>query len=842
MIPPPRPYLLKLLLFLAAINLGHSSYGQVTEVRGHVIDAGNKQPLSYATIQFKGNILSVVQTDADGFFILRSYTTSDSIVVHYIGYTDRVIRIKRGAYQDVNIMLTNKGIELKAIVVKPTKRRRHQVDTPALYVFRQVVAHKKDNREESLNDYKAEEYQKMIIGVVNPKMWFLKLKILKPFAFALANRDTTADSTVTIPALLKEDVTDVYYRKDPRTIRRITKATQFTGIKNKSLGNLLNYTFDRINIYDEIFVLLDKSFVSPFAEGAYATTYDYFLRDTMKIDGRTSYKLSFVGKSNIDVALKGYAWIDSATWGIKSIEFRPNEHANLNYLKDYNISQSYKLFNNKTWMLTSEDLMTQATIIKRAGKNQMGVVVKKHLSLRDIQIDVPIPDSIFAGSEKEIILPGAHDRTKEYWDTMRFDPLKLSEIRLIKIHDTIKSVPAYKRFYWVIKVFTTGKLQCGPIDFGRITKFVSENSIEGVRLRLGAETNEFFSNKYHIFGYLAYGTRDKVFRYNITTHFPLPEKNDLWRQFEFYYQYDLNQLGAQSQLLTFDNFLTLLGAAQLTKIMSIREWKLSLENEWIHGFTSIMSAHQQIYYDIPGVFDFKVRQDDGNIAHIPNFNTFELGIDNRYSYHDKYYRAGFYRFFITTKSPVFLFNYHIGVLDLDGKTSVYNKFIATMVHRLAWTLGHTWYQIQAGKILGKSPYPISFVTAGGQSIYFNGQDYNMLSQFEFVTDQYVAVYLEHHFDGYFLNKIPYVNRLQLREIIYMRSLWGSYSQSNYNTLLPGFDFKAPSAYPYVEAGIGVENIFKVLRFDSVWRLDYLFPKHSPNGKNWWPKIGINVIF
>jgi hypothetical protein len=273
--------------------------------------------------------------------------------------------------------------------------------------------------------------------------------------------------------------------------------------------------------------------------------------------------------------------------------------------------------------------------------------------------------------------------------------------------------------------------------------------------------------------------------------------------------------------------------------MSIREWKLSLENEWIHGFTSNMSAHAQTYYDIPGVFDFRVRRDDGKIVHLPNFSTFELGIDNRYSYNEKYFRSGFYRYFLTTKSPVFLFNYHIGVIDLDGKRSVYNNFQLTMVHRLAWTLGHTWYQVQVGKIFGKSPYPLSYVTPGGQGYLLSQHDYNMLGEFEFVTDQYLSWYLEHHFDGYFLNKIPYINRLQIREIVYMRGLWGSYSQSNYNTLLPGFDFKSPSAYPYVEAGVGVENIFKILRFDSMWRLTY---RNNKLVHNWYPKISLNVIF
>ena len=837
MILPPKPYLLRLLIFFAVLCLLQPSFAQ-TILKGKVIDASTKEGIPFANIRFKGAPLSNGQTDLDGYFNIRVMERTDSMTVSYIGYQPRTIGIQRGMSQTLTVEIANKVTELPPVVIKPGGGKYH-VDTPALYVFRQVVKNKSHNKAEFLDDYKLEEYQKIVIGVVNPKLWFLKMRILRPFMFALENRDTTADSTVVLPALMKEDVLDVYYRKNPRATRRVTKGSQFTGIKNKSLGTILNYELGTINVYDEVYVIADKSFVGPFANGAYGTTYNYFLEDTAKQEGRTVYKLRFTGKSKVDVAMQGYAWIDSATWAVKSISFHPNQHANVNYIKDYNITQSYTLVDKKTWLLKSEDLQSQATLIKNSNKNQMGIVVRKHMDRRNIQADVPIDDSIFKGIEKEIVLPGAHDHTKQYWDSARFEPLTRTEVRLIEIHDTIKSVPRYKQIYWVIKLFSTAKLQFGPINVGKIYNFVSRNNIEGVRLRIGAETNEFFSDKYHISGYAAYGLKDHVFRYNATIHFPLPAKNDLWRQFQFYYQYDLTQLGSQSQFLTFDNVLTLFKSSEIPNLMNVREWNLSLENEWIHSFTSTFSVHDQIFYDIPGAFDFKVRNDEGQIIRIPNFSTFELGFENRYSYNEKYYRAGFYRFFLPTKAPVFQFNYHIGVLTLEGKTSVYNRFDLSMSHNLKWTLGHTWYSVHLGKVLGKSPYPLSFVSPGGSGLFFNNFNYNNISNFEFVTDQYVSWFLEHHFDGYFFNKIPYINRLQIREVIYMRGLWGSYSQANYNTLLPTIDFKSPSPYPYIEAGVGVENIFKVLRFDSIWRLTYRNQTLVPN---WQPKISLNVIF
>ena len=849
---PPKPHILRLLLSLAVVCLCYTSYGQYTEIKGSIIDSkmtdSSMRKVAYANVTLKGTTTGTT-ADGDGFFYIRTLERSDSLIVTYIGYPRMAFKIEKGKSQVINIDMAKGGHELRMVIVHDNGRHRPPRDTPAVYVYRQVVAHKKQNREDNLPDYKLQEYQKLQIGIINPKKWLVNMRLLRPFRFVFNNRDTSYaynnltgfDTTTSIPGLLKEDMSDVYYRHDPKSTRRITTGSKFTGIDNNSIGDLLNYTFDRINVYDDIFLLVNKSFVSPFAPEAQALTYDYFLRDTLKIDGRTTYKLNFVGKSKVDLALQGYAWIDSATWAVRSIELRPNEHSNLNYLKEYTIKQSYTLVDNKIWMLQSEDLQTVGALFKRA-KYTMAILVKKHLSRKNIQLNPLVSDTIFTGADQQVLVEDARYKTREWWDSTRLDPLSHAEKRLITIHDTLPKMRAYKTWLWIIHLATTADLKAGPVEFGRFYKFVSFNDIEGTRIRLGIQTNEDFSKKAHLFGYGAYGTRDHQFYYNLTTHFVLPSKNDKWRQFEAFYQYDLNELGQTNQLLTFDNIFTSIGGKPaVLKAMKIREWGLSLENEWLRGFSSTMSLHSQIYYAIAGKNDFIYTRTDHSQVHLPNFETFEIGIDNRYVKNDKYFKSGFYRFFIATKNPVFLFNYKLGFLTVNGNRSVYNKFQATVRQRLSWTLGHTWYSLQAGKIFGLSPYPLSYVTPGGFGYLLNNVDYNMLTPFEFVTDQYIAAYIEHHFDGYFFNKIPYVNRLQFREILYARLLWGSYSNANKNLLNPGpeFNFNVPSKIPYIEAGFGFENIVKVLRFDFIWRVTY---RNNSLAKNFLPKFSISVAF
>ena len=115
----------------------------------------------------------------------------------------------------------------------------------------------------------------------------------------------------------------------------------------------------------------------------------------------------------------------------------------------------------------------------------------------------------------------------------------------------------------------------------------------------------------------------------------------------------------------------------------------------------------------------------------------------------------------------------------------------------------------------------------------------MLKEFEFVTDQNVSLYLEHHFDGLLFNKIPLFNKLKLREIIYFRGLWGNYSAQNASLIIPPADVKSPFKIPYMEASFGIENILNVFRVDFMWRLTY---RNTPGAPNFMVKVGFYPNF
>lgn len=105
----------------------------------------------------------------------------------------------------------------------------------------------------------------------------------------------------------------------------------------------------------------------------------------------------------------------------------------------------------------------------------------------------------------------------------------------------------------------------------------------------------------------------------------------------------------------------------------------------------------------------------------------------------------------------------------------------------------------------------------------------MLNYFEFVSDKYADVYLENHWGGLFLDYIPGIKKLKWRFVTSARSTWGMIdSRHQKEMILPSFT-KQFGNTPYLEVSLGLENIFKLLRFDVFYRVTHQIPGVSPFG-------------
>ncbi|HPT13092.1 MAG TPA: DUF5686 family protein, partial [Bacteroidales bacterium] len=172
----------------------------------------------------------------------------------------------------------------------------------------------------------------------------------------------------------------------------------------------------------------------------------------------------------------------------------------------------------------------------------------------------------------------------------------------------------------------------------------------------------------------------------------------------------------------------------------------------------------------------------------------------------------------------------------------YQKLQANITKRYYISIvGYTDIGLEAGKVFGTVPYPLMFIHNANQTYSYQRYSYNMMNFLEFVSDQYVSLNVDHSFNGFFVNKVPLLKKMKLREVVTFKALYGGVTDSNNPDLHPDLykyptdENGVPLTYtlekkPYIEASVGFSNIFRVFRVDLIRRITYLNnPNVSPLG-------------
>ena len=801
-------------------------------VSGRVIDKKTKQPVEFAVVRYKGSTEGVA-TDSSGTFHLTGVATSGIIEVSFLGYKPLEYTLHSGATTGLLLELAPDNVELNEVVIKP-KRHKRIIDTTALIIYHHVLENKPRNRPSNIKSYYFKEYTKIDYSLMDVPQKFINHKFFKPFGFFFEKKDTLPDGSEYIPLLVQEEYSEEYYREHPAKKSRIVHYKRISGLKAPNMVKMLSHQFETVEVYNDVYILFYMSFLSPFSPAG-RTTYDYHVLDTMKIEGRTSYKLNFVGRNSNDLTMKGYAWIDSASWAIRFIDMKPNENANLNFMREYKIAQTFSLVNDSSWIMIRENVQGEGNLIKSMKK--LSFLLNKTTVRKDIKTDIRIPDSI-AHVPDQLVDPDAYKKKFSYMDTVRFDTLSATEQHVYQNFDTLHKVPQYKQLKWLYSLFTTANFKAGPVEFGRIYKMVSRNAVEDYRLRLGVRTNYDFSSKILLSAYTAYGTKDKQWKYEGDARFLLPTRYDRWHAIEFEYKKDMTIIGQENSFLTFDNITTLFSTT-LDNVVKVREVNILYERDWFKGLSSNIAFTTKKYFSLPGEFDFRRPDYTGTNYIAQNIHNTEFSVDLRYCKTEQYFDGYTYRYWITTKAPAITVKFAMGVKNLFRGDYSYQKITAQYYHR--WQMpvvGHSNITIRAGYIFGDAPYPVAYLPSSNIGFIRDDYSFQLTLPFEFVSDKFLQVWYEQYFDGLLFNRIPYIKRFHLREFVMCKMMWGGYSARNSALMLLPQGMSAPSTVPYVELGIGVENIFKVIQLNFLWRATY----RNVGAPNFGFKIGIKPGF
>ena len=798
--------LIFLLLFSCFTFHAKHAYGQKTIVKGSVIDAQSKEPLPFVNIIFKDSKIGTT-TDLEGDFLIETYYPTDSLSARFIGYQVQTKAVEKDRDQTVNFELAKGDIQLEEVVIE-------YKGNPAHEILKKVWRNKEANNREKYDYYHYEVYNKVEFDINNITDEFKNRKIFNKFQFIFDYVDSTSEEKQFLPMFMTESVSDFYYRREPKSEKEYIKASQVSGTSNESITQFLGDMYQKVNIYENNISVFGKSFISPISNSGLAY-YRYYLMDSVNIDGRYCYQIDFVPKHKQDPVFEGTMWINDTTYAVKRVHANISENANINFVNGFEVRQEYKKVDNQFWMLEKDEL----TVDFQIGEKIMGLYGRKSTSYKDFEVNIPQEDKYYEGIDNVAVLEEANKRTKAYWDSARHDTLSANQKGIYEMVDSVKNVPAFKTFVDVVQLIFTGYKEIGLFELGPYFKLYSFNPVEGHRFRFGGRTSNQFSTRLMLNAYLAYGLTDQRFKYNAGFLYKL---DDNPRQFvEMQYTRDVEQLGQSQNAFAEDNILSsFLRRNPNDKLTDVESFRFSYFREWITGFSNKLFLTQRAMRPL-GSLEYQRFDPEKGIVDDELITTSEISLYTRFAYKEKFVEGEFERISLGSKYPIVEAQFSLGVPELlDGDYS-YQKIEMALSDRInTGVFGFSDLRMTAGRYFGTLPFPLLEIHNGNETYFYDQQAFNLMNFFEFVSDRYATLMYTHHFDGYFFNKIPLLRKLKWREVFSYRAVAGDLANKHRGELiLPNNIYRLNQ--PYMEVAAGIENIFKLVRIDAMWRLNYL---------------------
>jgi len=815
-------------------------------INGIVLDAQTNEPIPSASITLT-NYDELTKTNESGQFTLILESSgklqNSKLKVSCVGFKTEIRSIPFDN-KEIEIWLTSETHVLEGVTVK--KQKYHNRNNPAVELIQKVIENKIKNRKEALDFYNNEKYEKIQFALndITPK--FKQKKVFKNLQFMFENTDSTnKNGKVILPMYMKETISNYYYRKSPKNEKEIitsNKKVSFEGIDNKGLEDNIKYLYQDINIYDNNISLLTTQFLSPIAPTA-PTFYRYYIMDTIQTTAGKCVKLFFGSRNKQDLLFQGFLYIQlDGSYAIKGVELTVNKNININWVKDLKVVQEFEK-TEKGWLISYDQTAIDFGLTKK-GQSLLG---KRTVSYKSYHFDPPANDSIYKG-QNLVYADSANLRSNAYWQAHRHQILSKSEEGTYAIIDSVQNIPIFKRAINIATVVLFGYEDLGKFEIGPVNTFYMYNPVEGMRFRFGGRSTDKLSKRFNLETYAAYGIKDERFKYYIGGSWSFTNKGLLdfpLKSLKMSYQDETQLPGQQMQFLMEDNFLLSIKRGVNDKLFYNKTFKIEHLNEFQNHFSYTLGY--KFINQAPGGtlrFNYNDYNSEGNDVKSLNISEFYLNL--RYAPHESFYQGKIYRIPFYNKYPIFELKINAG--SKAWKNEYDYQIVRFSIHKRFYLsfLGYSDVVWEAGKIFGKVPYPLLNMPQANQTYSYQIESYNMMNFLEFVTDQYTSLLIDHSFNGFFFNKIPFMKHLNWREIITCKILYGNLTKTNDPTYngdlfrLPVEPDGTPVTYtlgktPYIEGSVGIGNIFKVFRLDLVKRFTYL---NNPNVSS----IGLRMRF
>jgi hypothetical protein len=798
------------------------------QVRGTVINQFTKETVPFASIYWKKAGFGSISDSSGRFSLKSSHHAIDTLVVSYVGFVDILKRIDRSR-DTAGLLLMLDAVKQSTEVSVRSRFNK------GLRWWKAIVDHKNSNDPYRHENYAYELYNKVEIDINNIKRdYFKDRRLFKPFAFILDNIDSVTEIAPFLPVYLTESISDYYYSINPSLVREEIRAAKIRGVRNESVLQFIGGMNQRVNMYNDYVHVFGKEFISPLSAIG-DKFYNYRGADTQYIGGERFFHLFFSPKAEGENSFSGDCWIHGNNWGILRINLNISASANINYVNRLSIVQEFKRQADSSWMFAKDKFIVDFSPL---GKENTSFIARKSSTYKNIRVnDTSIISKLAlnTGKEEVVVADEARQQPEQFWNVNRHEPLSQNESRIYWMMDTLKTLPEFKKYMNALSFLLDGHKKLGPVEIGPWYKWVSGNQLEGLRLRFDLGTTEDFSKYLRLHGYLAYGYKDETFKGRLDMTYKVPGDRGLSFFLSYTHDLDNGRTRYNDEDITTDNIFSQLirrpGIRQ--KFLGVDEYKFMVTKEWkskfsvqpffvrteYETFSPLLSRHQLLTH-----------------ASQEALISTEFGIRLRYAPGEKTISGHRKDRKLRTSQPVYELRAAQGIPGIFGSSYLYQRMAVSLTHTLRiprW--GKINYMLYTGKIFTEEalPFMLLEIHPGNEIYYYNRQSFNLMNRFEYISDEYAGINIEHNLEKKFLNLLPFMRKSNMRQFWNFKSVWGNLSDKNriLNILDYYYEYRMRSLRGgfYTELGTGFENIFKLLRIDLVWR--YAPLRNIPPGAN-----------
>ncbi len=837
-----------LFVLLAICGVPVATWGQV---KGVVTDAETGDPLPSVNVYYEGQKHIGTVTNINGRYSLRSPLQGDSIVFSYVGYRTYKAYVKKGERKTLNVKLNDRGRELTELVVKPKRRRYSRKDNPAVALMRKVIAAKDSNDLRENDYYRYDKYQRITFGFNNITQEFMDSGFLRKYPVFLKQVEYCPQTQTNIlPLTYNETSSEHIYRKQPEAERDFVRGTNSEGLNQLfATGDIVTTVLQRfftdVNIYDNSINLLERYFTSPLSSTHAISFYQYYIMDTLMVDGDKCIELTFLPQNPQDFGFSGRLWVlDDGSYRVKRCLVNLPVRSSVNFISNLVIEQDFATLPNGQRVLVKDNMIAEMGALKKFHN----MLVRRTTTYSGFDFS-PIPDERF--EQREQPREGVPEiKDEEFWAEHRTDTLSRSEARMSTMVEDMTKKKGFGWIIWIVRAFVENYVETSPagkknyVDFGPVNTVVSSNFIDNIRLRASAQTTANLNPHLFLKGYVAYGVRDSKWKYEGEVEYSFIKKQYSPEEFPknsiaISTRYDV--MAPSDALLPTDkdNVFASFKTQTIDQMSYFRQYNVRYEYEFDShfGITAQLRHLTQtptgsLFYRTTGGTD------------VPDLTQCEATLSLRYAPGEQVVVTKQRRHPVNHNYPIYTLMHTTGFKDVLGGDYASN-YTELSVWKRFWL--NSWGRIdvygRAGAQWNKVPFPLLITPAANNSYIIQREMFNMINNMEFMSDRFVSLSVQWDLSGKLFNRIPLLKHLKWREVIGFKTLYGDLTdKNNPYKQAPGSDLflfpsrnGAPTSFamgktPYMELNVGVHNIFKFLRVDYVRRLNYLgLPNVKKNG-------------